>query len=67
VSLHLNEKRMLWRVRGTFKVYNEKETTSSEFGYVIYSGEMLGAKGIQRPALPEKLEGSVCTLTRRDT
>gem|GEM_PF-7009456 len=46
------------RVRGTFKVYNEKETTSSEFGYVIYSGEMLGAKGIQRPALPEKLEGS---------
>ena len=47
------------RVKGSFKVYNEKETTSPEFGYVIYSGEMLGAKGIQRPSLPSGLEDSL--------
>lgn len=46
------------RVQGEFKVYNDKDNTSAEFQYALYSGQILGSKGILRPALPQEPLGS---------
>lgn len=46
------------RVSGSFQAYNEKDTTSPTFGYAVYSGEVQGSQGLQRPSLPSAPEGN---------